>query len=179
MNLETMAQIGEFAGGVGVIVTLIYLAAQVRANTSSQRADMTARVLERMAVQQHTFAFDPEANKLFQQGISDPKGLTAEERTRFSWLMMEFLSSIEFLMHQYNAGNVDPETWTRWIGIIDYWLSFPGFRTYWLCRPVPYTESFTAYIDERMTASNYTFNQARWNEYRRTGESASSVGSGG
>lgn len=66
-----------------------------------------------MAAQQHTFAFDPEANKLCQQGISDPKGLTAEERVRFSWLMMEFLSSIEFLMHQYTVDNVDRETWTR------------------------------------------------------------------
>lgn len=47
MNLETVAQIGEFAGsvGVGVIVTLIYLAAQVRANTSSQPADMTVGIL--------------------------------------------------------------------------------------------------------------------------------------
>ena len=48
MNLETLAQLGEFAGGIGVILSLIYLAVQVRGNTRSQQADITARVLNRM-----------------------------------------------------------------------------------------------------------------------------------
>jgi hypothetical protein len=47
MNLETMSQLGEFVGGCGVILSLVYLAIQIRSNTNSQRADMTARILER------------------------------------------------------------------------------------------------------------------------------------
>lgn len=50
--LETLSQLGAFIGGFGVIFTLIYLAIQLRSNTSSQRADMTARILERLSAQQ-------------------------------------------------------------------------------------------------------------------------------
>ncbi|MCX2976228.1 hypothetical protein [Candidatus Marimicrobium litorale] len=58
MTLENVSQLGEFIGGFGVIFTLIYLAIQVRSNTGSQRADMTARVLEGLAAQQHTLGFN-------------------------------------------------------------------------------------------------------------------------
>jgi metal-dependent amidase/aminoacylase/carboxypeptidase family protein len=83
MSLETRSQLGEFVGGFGVIFSLVYLALQVRSNTNSQRADMTARILERLAAQQHTYGFDVEANKFFIQAISKPESLTVEERSRF------------------------------------------------------------------------------------------------
>ncbi len=63
MVLQIMSQLSKFVGGVGVIFRLVYLAVQVRSNTSSQRADMTARVLTRLAAQQHTFGFDVAANR--------------------------------------------------------------------------------------------------------------------
>lgn len=47
MDLDTLAKIGEFVGGVFVIVTLIYLAHQVRRNTKALRIENYARVLER------------------------------------------------------------------------------------------------------------------------------------
>ncbi len=45
MTLQSPSQLEELIVGPGVTVTLIYLAIQVRSNTWSQRADMTARVL--------------------------------------------------------------------------------------------------------------------------------------
>ncbi|MDG2326005.1 MAG: hypothetical protein P8L70_04665 [Halioglobus sp.] len=82
MTLQIMSQLGELIGGVGVIFTLVYLAVQVRSNTNSQRADMTARVLERLAAQQHTFGFDVAANKFFMQSVSDPAKISIEDRSR-------------------------------------------------------------------------------------------------
>ena len=38
MNLTQLANLGEFIGGIAVLVTLVYLALQVRQNTSALRA---------------------------------------------------------------------------------------------------------------------------------------------
>ncbi len=38
MDLTQLANLGEFIGGVAVLVTLIYLAAQIRQNTRSVEA---------------------------------------------------------------------------------------------------------------------------------------------
>jgi hypothetical protein len=169
MNLETLANLGEFLGGIGVILSLIYVAIQIRGNTKSQQADITARVLDRMAAMQHTYAFDPEANAFFMKGINDPTAFSLEERSRFTWLMTEFLSAMEFLLQQYKAGNVDEDTWNRWSGTFDWWLTFPGFRATWHGRPTPFTELFTHYIEERIVANEGHFNKERWDAFLFTG----------
>lgn len=174
MSLESMSQLGEFMGGFGVIISLIYLAIQVRGNTSSQRADMTARILERLAAQQHTYGFDVDANKFFMRAISDPESLTIEERSRFLWIMTEFLSSMEFLMQQYKAGNVEEDTWFRWSKTLDWWLTFPGIRASWIGRATPYTEKFTAYIEDRLVNGDGAFNKENNRQYMMTGMIANS-----
>ena len=52
MGLERLALLGEFVGGFFVIVSLVYLAHQVRQNTRSLRTENYARVLDRMSTLQ-------------------------------------------------------------------------------------------------------------------------------
>ena len=170
MTLQTMSQLGEFVGGFGVIFTLVYLALQVRSNTASHRADMTARILERLSAQQHTYGFNVEANKFFNRGISEPTSLSPEERSRFLWIMTEFFSSIEFLMQQYDLGNVEKQVWLRWSKTTEFWLTFPGVRASWIGRATPYTDTFTSFIDDRITNSDYSFNVESNRSYMLTGK---------
>ena len=172
MTLETMSQLGEFVGGFGVIFSFVYLAIQMRGNTKSLRADMTARILDRLVAQQHTYAFDLEANEFFNRAISAPSELTMEERSRFGWIMTEFLGGFEFLMQQYQAGNVDEQTWLRWSATLDWWLTFPGIRTYWTARPTPYTEKFTSHVEDQLTNYKGDFNNDNWRNYLLTGQLA-------
>jgi len=172
MTLETMAQLGEFIGGFGVIISFVYLAMQLRGNTKSLRADMTSRILDRLVAQQHTYAFDAEASNFFTRAINAPGELTMDERIQFGWLMTEFLGGFEFLMQQYQAGNVDEQTWLRWSGTLDWWLTFPGIRTYWMARPTPYTEIFTNHVEDRLTNYKSDFNNNNWRNYLITGQTA-------
>ena len=170
MNLETLAQVGEFVGGIGVILSLIYVAVQMRANTRSQQADITARVLDRMASMQHTFAVDAEINAIFMKGIIDTGTLSVEERNRFSWIITELFGSLEFLRQQFEAGNVDAEIWERWSKTLDWWLTFAGIQAFWCGRPTPYTQSFTGYMESRLEAGEGHFNEERWQAFMLTGD---------
>jgi hypothetical protein len=56
MTLQNLAYLGEFVGGVAVIITLLYLALQIRQNSKIVRAaayqslnEASARVLRTMA----------------------------------------------------------------------------------------------------------------------------------
>ena len=68
MNLQVLAHIGEFVGGIGVILSLVYVALQVRGNTRSQRNDIEARVLERLASLQRELASNED---LFVKLLAD------------------------------------------------------------------------------------------------------------
>ena len=169
ISLETLSQLGEFIGGFGVIFTLIYLAIQLRSNTSSQRADMTARILERVSAQQRFMGSDAQANKFFMSSILDPSKLSVEERSRYMWIMYEFFGSMEFLMQQHEAGNIDETVWLRWSHTLDYWLSFPGVKASWMGRATPFTDSFTELVELRLMKDDFSFNTANSRSFMLTG----------
>ncbi len=172
MDLETLAQLGEFIGGIAVVISLVYLGVQMRANTRSQRADMTARVLDRLAAMQSNFASDAEVNDLFMRGLVDTSQLSLADRNRFAWIITELFGSMEFLMQQYDAGNVNQEIWERWTQTLNWWLSFPGIQAFWQGRPTPYTPAFSRYVDERIAAGPDHFNEEQWQAFLLTGKPA-------
>ncbi len=169
ISLSTLSQLGEFIGGFGVIFTLIYLAVQLRSNTISRRADVTARILDRLSAQQHFLGFDVEANKFYMEAAVDPTKLSVEERGRFMWIMYEFFGAMEFLMQQYEAGNVEDQLWLRWLQTLDYWLAFPGVKASWKGRATPFTDNFTELVEHRLTKNDFSFNVENSRSFMLTG----------
>ncbi len=64
MDLTQLANLGEFIGGVAVLVTLVYLAVQVRQSTSIQKT--TAKIAAGQALQESANRFST-----FRQMIAD------------------------------------------------------------------------------------------------------------
>lgn len=145
MDLDSLAKLGEFVGGVFVVVTLLYLAYQVRQNTKSLRIENYARVLERMSTVQSRVASDPELNHVFTVGAEDPARLTRSERVRFSWALYEVFGAAEFMYHQSLEKALPPAVWQRWEASMRWWLSHPGMRAWWAAKPAPFTADFEAY----------------------------------
>ena len=72
MDLDTLAKLGEFVGGFFVVVSLVYLAHQVRQNTRSLQTENYARVLDRMSAVQSLLSVNPELNRIVVVGSGDP-----------------------------------------------------------------------------------------------------------
>ncbi len=145
MDLDNLAKLGEFIGGVFVVITLLYLAYQVRQNTKSLRIENYARVLERMSTVQSRAAIDPELNRVFTVGAEDPARLTRSERVRFAWALYEMFGAGEFMYHQALEKALPPAVWQRWETSMRWWLSHPGMRAWWAAKPAPFTAAFEAF----------------------------------
>jgi hypothetical protein len=148
MNLATLANLGEFIGGVFVVISLIYLAYQVRQNTHSLRTENYARVLNGMSTLQSRLAVDAELNHIFVVGAQDPARLTGPERVRFSWALYELFGTGEFMFHQARAKALPDIVWARWEAAIGWWLSHPGMREWWKSKPAPMAADFEAFGDD-------------------------------
>lgn len=146
MNLDSLANIGEFVGGIFVIVTLVYLSQQVRQNTRSLRTENFARVLDRMSTVQSRLASDAELNHIFLVGAEDPARLTRVERTRFTWALYEMFGAGEFMYHQSLVQALPPNVWKRWEATIRWWVSHPGIRAWLSAKPTPLTADFEAFL---------------------------------
>jgi hypothetical protein len=146
--LTTLAQLGEFVGGFFVVVSLVYLAHQVRQNTRSLRTENYARVLERLSTVQSNLSADADLNRIVIVGAQAPEALTRTERVRMSWALYELMGAAEFVFHQAQQRALPEEVWQRWRATLAWWISHPGIQAWWAARPSPFSISFERFMTE-------------------------------
>ena len=165
MELQTLANVGEFLGGLGVIVSLIYLAVQIRGNTSSQQSETYARSLERMAYMQEFMAKDHVLTKMFNEGLIDPSQLTITQKIQFSWVLTEMFGNIEFMFFQSEQRNIPAELWDRWVETLKWWLTFPGVVAWWKGKPTPFTPAFMSCVEECIAQGYQPESPGAWESF--------------
>ena len=84
MNWEALGAIGEVVGAAGVIVTLGYLAIQIRQNAQSVRASAFQEAIRDAAQITDELSHDAELTRIWFAGQHDFEALTGEERRRFA-----------------------------------------------------------------------------------------------
>ncbi|MEQ8694611.1 MAG: hypothetical protein RIC85_04730 [Gammaproteobacteria bacterium] len=113
MNWEAISAIGEVVGTLVVIVSVLYLARQVKQSTEqSQFASSQAVDTSNM------MAFDPiyipENSLIWTKGHSDPQSLTDHELHIFNMLMTRvLLASFNTTSHYYSRGVYDGDLYLR------------------------------------------------------------------
>jgi hypothetical protein len=165
MELQTLANVGEFLGGLGVIVSLIYLAVQIRGNTSSQQSETYARSLERMAYMQEFMAKDHALTKMFNEGLIDPSQLTLTQKIQFAWVLTEMFGNLEFMFFQSEQRNIPAELWDRWEETMKWWLTFPGVVAWWKGKPTPFTPAFMSCVEECIVQGYQPESPGAWESF--------------
>jgi hypothetical protein len=155
VTLQDLANLGEFIGSVAVVLSLVYLAIQVRQNTASIRTENFARALERVSAMQSLLFENRDLAQLQAQGVLDPSTLTRVERLQLTWWLTEAFGAFEFMFHQAQSGALPDEVWGRWSASIAWWLSFPGVQAWWRAIPTPFSESFTSFVDAQIRDARF------------------------
>lgn len=130
--------IGEIVGAAGVIVTLAYLARQIRQSNIAARQEATRETLDLNDRVLADLAKNPQLASLFRRGLADEPDLTPDEvmqlrttflRLSFLWQRMhEHESEMEVRMGATAPAEIvgAPGFW-KWFGQRKHWLN-PGFR---------------------------------------------------
>ena len=147
ISLQTLADLGELVGGLGVVVSLVYLALQVRQNTQSLRTENYGRALDRISAMQSQLSRDTELSRFFAKGVVDVSQLTPIERIRFTWALYEAFGAFEFMFDAARTGALPEAVWMRWSPTVAWWLSQPGVKSWWVHRPVPFSPQFSSFVE--------------------------------
>ena len=160
-TIQELGAAGEFVGSVGVLITLIYLALQIRQSTSIilQNASALLGATEISSNEQNlkfmlTAAQDEQLAEILMKGFEGAE-TTRLERMRFNnYLHAAFQSHQVFFIQ-----------WQRQIGGDDVWFFFaryfkdqmlnaPGVLTWWERNAEIFIPEFGQYIDATITAHN-------------------------
>lgn len=147
MDLAIISTIAQVASALGVILSLVYLAVQVRQNTRAVRNSthhtLTLTRLDYIAM----VVQNPELSRILRLGEQDLMNLTEEEQHRFDLIMYYLFSAGENFYYQHQQGALDAEQWARWCDTLRQYFTRPGIRAWFEKRPIRFAVGFTEFLE--------------------------------
>lgn len=154
VTLDDLGNIGEFVGALAVVISLVYLAFQIRQNTRQldHNSEVVAANVEldnaRLAAEFNAnVAGSSELADLWTRGIFGNEDVSPEEATRIGFLLGDLFYRLEGLYHQHRRGFLPAESWTPWERLMCSALSSPLPRGWWESRAHPFSADFTGHVD--------------------------------
>ncbi len=146
--LEALGNLGDFIGGIAVVVTLLYLAYQVRQNTNSTHSASYQAIVSTMAGFSRELAYEEERSEVFFKGLTNPDDLSPSERNRFALLMTSYFRSLENIHFQYQSKAIPEDVWEGWAYRIAGSLKAPGCLYWWEREQQVFSGRFRKFVNE-------------------------------
>ena len=147
MNWDALGAIGEIVGAIAVILTLGYLAVQIRQNTRWLRASIADSHYRGVVDWITSVASDRELGKTFFVGIERFDKLSEDDQRQFLLLIFSQLKLFERLHYQLCQGNIEEELWNRETAALRLFVQSPVFETWWAARRDMFQADFQREIE--------------------------------
>ncbi len=153
MSLQDLGNIGEFLGGFAVLVSLVYVALQIKQNTTSVRAAASASVAESLARVTETLSLEPELGRIWTQGQNDYDSLDDDARIRFNFVLLTYMRRLENAFYQQSRGFLDPDHWQTTERRIAFIMKRPGTARWWSQSRVRFSDPFIEFVERQITGN--------------------------
>jgi hypothetical protein len=156
MSLEDLGNIGEFVAAVAVVVSLIYLALQIRQNTRSVASSTYQGIRHMVQEMELLLASDPELNRIWTIGRREPDSLDDEQWSRFSTLALTFYRTFENAYFERQKKVFDDQTYRPWEVFSLQLSAEPGLLRWWKRHSNLLTDEFQRYVERQRAAREST-----------------------
>lgn len=155
--IETLGNIGDFLGGLGVIITLGYLAIQIRQN--SRLVEQSTQLAHAQALRESNLtetsllaiAQDAELSKIIGRGLASFNGLSSDEKLRFTFAFGSLISALAVNHSQQTTlGILEDSRISTQVQTLRGFLGTPGGKEWWEIFSAQYGDDFCAYVDEHV-----------------------------
>jgi hypothetical protein len=160
MALNDLASIAVILQGIGVIVTLVFLAVELRQNTRALRANSFQTVASEFARFDGQFVYDPAYADLVLRSLASLEQLTANERYRVAMAASLRMQLFDSLYYWHCQGVLEKPRWEAFERQCAIWIQHPGMRAWWQQSQIFYTPEFVAHVNARIL--NLDVSHAGW-----------------
>jgi hypothetical protein len=150
MNWEAIGAVGELIGSLAVVLTLAYLAFQIK--QSGKAAISVSTNQSRTAVTDIMGAItsSTDAVKTYTAGLHERESLELHERVRFDLIIFQQLRVLETIFLEYQEGLVPKEVFEgQWRGEQSI-LRTKGGRESWMKQKTFVAREFMEWVDENI-----------------------------
>jgi hypothetical protein len=145
MSLQDWAAVGEIVGAIAVVVTLIYLAVQIR---NGNRATRVATIQSALESEIHVSSIFATYADTWETVVTGMPLADGEERRRGIVLYNLLMVESEKRYHQFHAGYLDQKSWDARQESLRKIVALPIYTT-WQSTPgaMAHSASFLSHLD--------------------------------
>ena len=148
MNLEQLANLGEFVGGIAVIASIVYLAIQIKQNTRSVKSATLATNTSNWGSMLINLASD-DKSEAYLNGIAGKEDISAKHLLQFVQVARAMFVSFETQHYQYLNGAMDKDIYLGYERACrDQLLVYPGFQFVWQITRAGFSPAFIKLVDK-------------------------------
>ena len=132
MTIQDLGSLGELIAAIATLITLVYLALQIRANTRSLRLAGRESTTAASSRFRDALIRDPEVAALWNRALNDLEGLPPDERLRALAMFQEVFYTSQLVFHRVNEGVFPERTWRQaHLQGLRSMLRNPGAKQWW------------------------------------------------
>lgn len=147
MNWEAIGAVSELTGALAVVVTLIYLAIQVRQHTSAVRSASYQSMTDALNQINMAIASDAHLLRVISSKPGSVSELSPEDYYRFSYVLLSLFRVRETAYYQRKAGTAASQSWDREDVTLRKNLESSGVREWWRTTGYGFAPEFKRYVD--------------------------------
>jgi hypothetical protein len=147
-NWDAIGAIGDFGGSIGVFISLIYLAFQMRHSAAETRDASIHSVME-LAIQFRAESYSGELAEIRLKAATG-ESLSQLESLKFEGYLSALFELNELVFVQFQKKNLDPEYFEAWERRTSAAMSVQRIQQFWAKTKTGYRSSFVRYIDGLM-----------------------------
>jgi len=149
MNLDALGNLGDLLGGIGVIATLLYLAAQIRTNTREVRsASLHALTVIHLEFQRAVWQ-DAELTRIWFDGLSGDAPLAEADGRRFMFMLISAARQWETAYRNTRGGSLESSEWAGMHLELTRTFAAKGALPYWSeIRKDGFPQDFVEYAEK-------------------------------
>ena len=154
MNWQAVSGISEIVSAVVVVISLLYVAVQIRQNTKATRYQATQNLISAMSDAHFRISENGELAALCRKGQFNRGALNEDEQMRFNMWLFSTFNQYDFAYHQYLAGELDEKIWKKMEYELPLWIgSLAGVGAWWQQDKVRMSKDFADYVDSKLANS--------------------------
>ncbi len=155
MTLQDLGNLGELVAAIATVLTLGYLAIQLRQNTRALRSQTFQQSSMDMSLTANAISSDGELAEIVVKASNGIGVLSPEERVRFHFWMLVAIRRFEAIYVQGVYGSIDPIRIEGFERSIITLLSSGGPLEWWESSKSAFSSDFVQYADEKIATKDY------------------------
>lgn len=148
VSISELGSLGEFVSSIAVLITLVYVALQIRQNTNATRAVSHHATTDALNQLNLTIATNDQAAQVWGAGLTNRSALDEIQLQKFDALMRAYFHACDTMYYQAQVGAGDHGLWQaeeRYLGVI---LSSPGGAEWFQENAASLSRGFRQAIEE-------------------------------